>query len=305
MSGPAPLNALRAFEAVVRSGSFAAAAGELHVTQSAISHRIKGLEQWFGAPLFDREGPRPRPLPHAQQLARSLSLGFDSINAACRAARGYSQTRPLVVAAIPSVAVCWLIPRLGSFRAAHPGVEMRIVYALHGQEIDFAEVDFAFVFAARPPAARGADSLRLLPGAAVPVCSPQLAATRAAGEGDRGIAGMALLHDTDHDGWATWFARAGLAGRDPAAGPVFEDFNLLRAAALAGQGVALCPEAMIRDDLAAGRLVRLSQTAVAEGSAYYLLQGPAAAVAPGHARAFRDWVLAERQHDDRVEGPMN
>ena len=138
MSGPAPLNALRAFEAVVRSGSFAAAAGELHVTQSAISHQIKGLEQWFGAPLFDREGPRPRPLPHAQQLARSLSLGFDSINAACRAARGYSQTRPLVVAAIPSVAVCWLIPRLGSFRAAHPGVEMRIVYALHGQEIDFA-----------------------------------------------------------------------------------------------------------------------------------------------------------------------
>lgn len=291
------LNALRAFEAVVRCGSFRAAADELFVTQSAISHQIRSLEDWFGGPLFIRDGNRLRPLPQADELARSLSLSFDAIQAACRLARDFNTAQPLVVAAIPSVAMCWLIPRLGGFREAHPDIDIRIVYAMHGQEIDFRDVHFAFVFARTPPVPRGFDCHPFLPGASIPVCSPHLASEITGNDMARAISNMNLLHDTDHSGWQTWFARAGLDVPAPESGPVFEDFNLLRAAALSAQGVALCPEAMIRRDMDAGHLVRLSQTTVLEDHGYYLLQGPRAAASQSNADAFRTWVLEERDRD--------
>lgn len=298
-----PLNALRAFEAVVRCGSFRAAADELFVTQSAISHQIRSLEDWFGGPLFLRDGNRLRPLPQAEELARSLSLSFDAIHAACRRAKDFRTAHPLVVATIPSVAVCWLIPRLGRFRQEHPAVDIRVIYALHGQQIDFADVHFAFVFARTPPAQSGFVSFPFLPGASVPVCSPQLAAKITGKDSARAISQMELLHDTDHSGWQKWFARAGLDEVPPDAGPIFEDFNLLRAAALSGQGVALCPEAMIRQDLEAGHLVRLSGTTVLEDYGYYLLQGPLAADDHSNSAAFRRWVLDERDRDAGHSSP--
>ena len=296
MSAPPPLNALRAFEAAVRTGSFRAAAEELAVTQSAISHQIRSLEDWFGAPLFARAGNRPRPLPHADELARALALSFAGIHAACERAQDRGVARPLVVAAIPSVAVCWLIPRLPSFRKAHPEVHIRIIYAIHGHSIDFRDVHFAFVFAKAAPTLTGAAAERFLPGASVAVCSPQLAG-RLGGSGlVDAIPRLGLLHDTDLSGWQAWLDRLS-AGRaaPPPAGPVFEDFNLLRAAALSGQGVALCPEVMIRDDLAAGRLVCLSPVRVLEDFGYYLLRGTtSSADMQRKAQAFHRWVIAER-----------
>lgn len=299
MSSLLPLNALRAFEAVVRTGSFRAAADQLFVTQSAVSHQVKHLEDWFGLPLFDREGPRPRPLPPAEDLARALTLSLAEIASACERVRNYRKSQPLVIAAIPSVAICWLIPRLAAFRAAHPQIEIRIVYAMHGRDIDFRDVHLAFVYARGMPALAGVRAEAFLPGTSVPVCSPELA-TRLATRGDTGPAPLSwwLLHDTDQSGWQDWFAQAGMPVEAPASGPIFEDFNLLRAAALSGQGVALCPEAMIAPDLAAGHLVRLSTVSVGQDHGYYLLSGPLAdTMMQGQAQAFRDWALAERQGD--------
>jgi len=291
-----PLNALRAFEAVVRTGSFKAAADQLFVTQSAVSHQIKHLEDWFGAPLFDRTGPRPLVLPPAQELARALSLSLAEIAAACQRLREHRFSQPLAIAAIPSVAICWLIPRLSSFREAHPDIDIRVVYAMHGRDVDFRDVHLAFVFGRQAPDLPGVRAEAFLPGTSVPVCAPSLAA-RLAVKGDTGPAPLswALLHDTDLSGWQRWFERAGLPDHSPASGPIFEDFNLLRAAALAGQGVALCPEAMILPDLEAGHLVRLSTVSVMEDFGYFLLSGPLAqtAMAP-QAAAFRDWAMAGR-----------
>lgn len=291
-----PLNALRAFDAVFRSGSFAAAADTLFVTQSAVSHQIRHLEAWLGATLFDRTGNRPRLLPHGEELARSLSRSFAEIDGACRRARGASPVRTLVIAAIPSVAVCWLIPRFADFRAAHPGIATRLVYAMHGQDVDFRDVHLAFAYARGPMLAPGLRAEAFLPGTAVPVCSPALAANlrrQAAGPSD--ILALGLLHDTDATGWQEWFQRAGLSVALPADVPVFQDFNLLRAGALSGQGVALCPLAMIRDDLNAGRLIQLSPLSVHEDSGYHLLTGPLAeAEMAAEARAFRDWAFDAR-----------
>jgi DNA-binding transcriptional LysR family regulator len=287
----APLNALRAFEAVARCGSFGRAADELFVTQSAVSHQVRHLEQWLGAPLFDRPGGRPRLRPHGVELARSLGLALGDIEAACQRARRSGGPPSLTVAVIPSVAICWLIPRLAEFRARAPEVDLRILYAMHGKALDFGDVDAAVIFADTAPRVPDATAVRFLPGASAPVCSRAFAEVHRPLARPDELARAGLLHDTDRSAWQAWFAAAGdQAGSD--AGPVFEDFNLLRAAALAGQGIALCPIAIIRDDLAAGRLVQISERTVRDEFAYYLMWRRAQDAARGMRSAFCDWLLA-------------
>jgi LysR family transcriptional regulator, glycine cleavage system transcriptional activator len=284
MSQP-PLGALRAFEAVARHGSFSRAADVLCVTQSAVSHQVRGLEAWFGAPLFERHGNRASLLPHAAELAQALARALDDIDSACRRAQRAGGPPVLTVAVIPSIAICWVIPRLGAFRALAPGIEVRIVYAFHGQPIDFRDVDLAVVFADSPQALPEMKTTHFLPGLTVPVCAPHHGRPQSVAE----ILRAGLLHDTDATGWRAWLDAAQAPQVEVPAGPVFEDFNLLRAAALAGQGVALCPLAMIADDLREGRLVQLSNTAIRADYAYYILVGTRPA--PGLDK-FRDWLLS-------------
>lgn len=294
----APLGGLRVFEAVARHGSFSRAAEELCVTQSAVSHQVRGLEDWFGAPLFERAGNRATLLPHGAELAAVLARAFDEIEAACRRARRAGGPPFLTVAVIPSVAVCWLIPRLAGFRALAPAVEVRVVYAIHGQPVDFRDVDLAVVFSDGAPTLPGMAAARFLPGRTVPVSAPHLGRPRTPSE----IVAAGLLHDADTRGWRDWLDAAGESGLAVAPGPVFEDFNLLRAAALAGQGVALCPLAIVAEDLREGRLVQLSDVGVRESFGYYILSAaaPAAERAAG-IRAFRDWLLSTTS--DRADPP--
>lgn len=290
-----PLNALRVFEAAARRGTFSAAAEELCVTQSAVSHQIRHVEDWLGASLFAREGNRLRLLPHGEALSRTLSASFGEIERACRLARRASEPATLVIAAIPSVAVCWLVPRLADFRARHPGAEIRVIYAIHGQRIDFADADFALVFSQGRPEVEGIRATPFLPGASAPVCSPQLASKIAGDDLGATLLAAGLLHDSGLGGWRQWLERAGFEPPAALPGPVFEDFNLLRAAALAGQGVALCPVAMIEEDLRVGRLVQLSAATVHDDYQYYLLDHlPTDPRAQKAAGDFRAWLLAAR-----------
>lgn len=294
-----PLNALRAFEAVARLGSFRAAADSLCVTESAVSHQIRNVEEALGKPLFEREGNRTRLLPVGRELALRLSGAFSEVDAAVEQARNSSCV--LVIAAIPSVAMCWLIPRFSRFRSAHPEIEVRIIYALHGHEINFHDVQLAFVFAKGAPSESTIEGHFFLEGQSVPVCSPAcLSSLGRHPEKVSDFLTLGLLHDRDELGWKTWLA--GLKGpssnlKDGAAleGTTFEDFNLLRAAALSGQGVALCPPTMVQPDLNSGALVQISDRVLDEGFNYYLLTSTSAS--PRHLRyahIFRDWALAER-----------
>ncbi len=286
----APLGALRVFEAAARHGSFSRAADELCVTQSAVSHQIRSLEAWLGASLFERQGNRATLLPHAETLAQALTRSLADIEDACSRARRAGGPPRLTIAAIPSVAVCWLIPRLGEFRLLAPATEVRLVYAFHGQPIEFRDVDVAIVFAADPPAPMGAVVERFLSGVTAPVCAPHLGLDCSATGADMVRAG--LLHDSDATGWRAWLQAEG----EPdglAWGPVFEDFNLLRAAALAGQGVALCPLAIVADDLREGRLVQLSKRTIRAESAYYVvIRDDEGLSSSSVVRLFRDWLLS-------------
>ncbi len=264
------LNALRCFEAAARSGSFSRAADELNVTQSAVSHQVRQLEQWFGMTLFDRQGRQTVPTPKGAELARSLAEAFDIMAAACKRLSQSDSGPALTIAALPSIATIWLIPRLSHFFRDHPEISVKIIYAFASQRLDFNECDIAILWGRGDW--EGCRATRLLEGDTVAVCNPIYLEKEGPFTSPEAIPGKPLLHDTDRVDWQNWMRHAGLKHMGPSPGSIFEDFNLLRAAALAGQGIALCPRSLIADDLASGRLVQLFETVIKKDHAYYIIE---------------------------------
>jgi LysR family transcriptional regulator, glycine cleavage system transcriptional activator len=268
-----PLNAFRVFEAVSRLKSFQAAAEELRVTPSAVSHQMRLLEDWSGRKLVERTAQGIVVLHQGDLLAQTLTSAFSDIAMVSRRVRLDAREKQLVIAVLPSVATCWLIPKLADFRKSHPAVATRVIYAIHGQPIDFRDVDVAIVYyATTPPEMTGIQQTRLLDGDAAPVCSGSFMELHGPLETVEQMMRAGVLHDTDLLGWRRWLSLSGAASVVPPPGPMFEDFNLLRAATLAGQGISLCPLALIHDDLESGRLVQLSTLTILRESGYYLLQ---------------------------------
>lgn len=264
------LNALRCFEAAARSGSFSRAAEELNVTQSAVSHQVRQLEDWFGLALFDRQGRQTLPTPKGKELARSLAEAFDIMAAACRRLQQSESSPALTIAALPSFATIWLIPRLSQFFQEHPEVSVKVVYAFAGQKIQFDEIDIAVLWG--PGEWEGCQATPLLPGATAPICNPIFLEKQGPFDVPQAILGKPLLHDDDRLDWQNWMRHAGLKHAGPAPGPIFQDFNLLRAATLAGQGIALCPLSLIADDLSSGRLVQLFDIAIKQDYSYSIIE---------------------------------
>ena len=264
------LNALRCFEAAARAGSFSRAAEELNVTQSAVSHQVRQLEDWFGLALFDRQGRQTLPTPKGQELARSLAEAFDIMAAACRRLQQSESGPTLTIAALPSFATIWLIPRLSQFFQEHPEVSVKVVYAFAGQKIQFDEIDIAVLWG--PGEWEGCQATPLLPGATAPICNPNFLEKQGPFDVPQAILGKPLLHDDDRLDWQNWMRHAGLKHAGPAPGPIFQDFNLLRAATLAGQGIALCPLSLIADDLSSGRLVQLFDIAIKQDHSYSIIE---------------------------------
>jgi len=191
--------------------------------------------------------------------------------------------------------MCWLIPRLNQFHQAHPQVETRVIYAMHGRDIDVHNTHLAFVFATKPPQLPNFDCTFFLPGDSVPVCSPSL--LQKLGRHPVSPAeyrALGLLHDGDTAGWQDWLTQPNTP-TPPITGARFEDFNLLRSAALSGQGVALCPLSMVQPDITAGSLVQLSDRVALGGGDYYLLATQTGGQnLAAQAQIFTDWAMAVR-----------
>src|SRR5438034_2160940 len=193
------LNALRCFEAASRSGSFSKAADELHVTQSAVSHQIRQLEQWFGISLFDRKSRQTLPTPEGAELAQVLADSFSAIAAACRRLALSDGKTSITIAAIPSIATIWLIPRLPAFSRAFPTIGVRLMHAVYDQPIDFDDVDFAVTYGEWGEAPASAQ--KFLEGVAVPVCSAAYLAQMGPLEKPEDLLHCTLLHDLDRHYW--------------------------------------------------------------------------------------------------------
>lgn len=290
-----PLDALRAFEAAARHLSFTRAADEIHLTQAAVSHRIRTLEAELNTRLFRRLTRRLELTPEGAMLAAAVRRGLDEFARGVAAVEQDSVTEGVLrVSVLPSFASRWLVPRLASFRSRHPDIEIRVLADSGLADLHSDGVDVALRFGrGHYP---GLSVQFLMEDAVVPVCSPSLLGARGPLDTPDAICRFPLLHDstveTDGSGadWASWLRHVGHPDLPCMDGHRLSNAALTLEAAAAGLGLALGRQSLIETDLAASRLVAPLPLAAPTTFSYWLVCLPATAGAP-RVNAFRNWLL--------------
>ena len=290
-----PLNAIRAFEAAGRHGSFAHAALELNVTPAAVSHQVKGLEEFLGITLFDRLA-RGLVLTDAGRAALpALREGLDRVDEAFQQITHGQSGKVLTVRVSPSFAADWLVPRLGRFRRAVPGFDLRV--RAPNNDINFDKDVVDLVVAYHPTAYAGYRVERLAMEEVFPVCAPDLAAAQPL-HTPNDLRHHTLLHDEtmyrvrNFPDWPMWLDFAGVRGLDAQRGPRLSYSNLVLQAAIDGAGVALGRSVLVADALATGRLIKPFDVSYPANFGYYVIS---LVNSPNRDKIelFCDWLFAE------------
>ncbi|QRX83753.1 transcriptional regulator GcvA [Glaciimonas sp. PAMC28666] len=256
-----PLQTLRAFEAAARLQNYTRASEELNLTHSAISHQIRALEASLGRKLFQRQGRNMVLTETGQILSEQVRQGLEELDRALRHTRHDDRCsiQTLRVSAPPSFAGAWLVPRLHAFHTQYPQLEISLRTAHELSPLNFDEVDAAIWYGRRQNP--DLEYEKLLEEVTFPVCSPGFLATfpaiTPAALSTTGSSALPLLRYAHHNGWEVWFKAAGLQGREPQSGPLYDDPMHLLEAAAASQGIALARSCLAHSFLASGRLVRL------------------------------------------------
>ncbi len=284
------LSAIQGFEAAARHSSFKRAADELNLTQSAVSHQVKALEDFLGVALFERTGNRLQLTQEGRDYFAEVGAGLGRLEAATHRLAGDGSTEMLGVRGTPAFMARWLTPRLDGFRRCAPGIELRLTTGLPPTDFSGRDVDVIVHWGGAPVPGVRIDPF--LSSSRFPVASPDL--LRRAGPFRRPIdlARVTLLHDMVGDAWQAWLERQGAAGFPHEKGPRFEHCELTLGAAERGQGVALAYGALIERELTTGTLVRLFDAATEQALIYSLACLEGRAEVPKIA-AFRAWILAE------------
>ncbi|WP_321902996.1 LysR substrate-binding domain-containing protein [Paraburkholderia tropica] len=261
-----PLQALRALEAAARRRSFSRAAEELHLTHSAVSHHLRGLEAELGVELFRRAGGQMIPTAAGAQLADRVRRSLDDLRDALDATRpGVSGVTRLELSVMADFASVWLIPRLGDFYDRHPDVDLSM--RMHADVTPPDPYPFDIGIWHRRVDEPGFQIRKLLDDQVVAVCSPSLLA-RYPDFRIEDLPGMPLLRFARRS-WRDFFEAAGVTGSEPERGPVFDDAGLLLQATVAGQGAATARLQLARDFIERGELVQLGQVRIPASLDYY------------------------------------
>jgi LysR family transcriptional regulator, glycine cleavage system transcriptional activator len=284
-----PLGALRSFEAAARLLSFKAAAAELHVTPTAISHQIKLLEQHLSLQLFERRARQVTLTGAGQQLLPYVRQGFDALTRGVESLR--PQARALTISATMAFTARWLVPRVASFRGEHA---LHFLATDQALDLTAGAADIAVRYG-RPPWPGLRDEL-LLRDRFVVLASPRLKLRKPAE-----LARQTLIHFSwtklgpDTPVWPLWFARAGLELRVKNE-LHFSDETRAIQAAIAGQGVALLSEVVVADELRTGTLVQPFGPPLASES-YHLVYPDRD---DARIAAVRAWLLREARKFKRA-----
>jgi LysR family glycine cleavage system transcriptional activator len=302
-----PLNALRAFEAAARHLSFTKAAGELHVTQAAISHQVKTLEEHLGLPLFRRFNRRLVLTEAGQRYLPVLREAFDAISEGTRRLHQDEDSGPLHISVVPSFAAKWLLPRMSRFRERHPDID--IMVSANNNLVDFTEGTFEMGIRYGAGNYPDVQTDLLLGDEVFPVCSPKLLNGPHPLKRPEDLRHHTLLHDevSRHDespDWRSWLQAVGVEGIDWRRGPGFSDSSMVIEAAAAGQGVALGHRWLAATDLESGRIVMPFGPAIPSKFNYYVVSPPAVAERR-RVRLFRDWLHEEAERTGADPVPLS
>ncbi len=290
-----PLNSLRTFEAAARHRSFTRAAEELNVTQTAVSHQIRTLEERLGLKLFDRRGRTLRLTDAARGYLPSVRSAFDQLHDATERLIGPNPETTLTVNTLTTFAAKWLVPRLGGFQDLHPEISVRIATSMASVDFDRDDVDVAIRYGRGDWPGLRAD--RLIREDIFPVCSPKLLeGPHPLGQPDD-LARHTLLHVVGfREDWRVWLTAANVDGVDSASGLKFDLALTALQAAIDGVGVALGRTALVERDLAAGRLVAPFDISLPIEAAYYVVAPEQTADRP-QIKAFREWLITTLASD--------
>jgi len=296
-----PLNALRAFEAAARHLSFTKAAAELHVTEAAISHQVKLLEEDLAAKLFQRLTRRLLLTDDGQALLQVAGTSLDEIARAAATIRERAQGQAVTVTLTPSFSASWLMPRLGRFWEQHPEVDLKLQHSMQSAALaDFraGPIDMAVRWGVGPWP--GLESEPLIPADQHPVCSPALAEGVPPLRVPADLRHHVLLYEVTMGDWRLWLNAAGVPDLKPRATMVIDDMIVMLRAVAEGRGVGLAPKRLVVEDLASGRLTLPFGDSHASGACYHLVYPPGAHVNPAVA-AFSDFLKAEAKSEAAAE----
>src|SRR4051812_3981651 len=284
------LNGLRAFESAARHLSFTLAAAELNVTQTAISHQIRRLEEQLGVSLFVRSNRALHLTHEAQAYLPSVRTAFDDLRRATARLRRPDRDGMLTVSTTASLAAKWLVTRVAGFQDANPGIEVRITTSAHLVDFEREEVDLAVRYG------RGNwPGLRanwLMAEDIFPVCSPSLLKSDKPLRCPEDLAHHTLLHATvSREDWQLWLTAAGLpVSLATRRGLSFDQSFMAIQAAVEGLGVALGRTRFVEADIEAGRLVVPFDMVLPADAGFYIVAPEATADSPKIA-LFRDWLI--------------
>ena len=279
-----PLNALRAFEASARLGSLTRAGLELRVTQTAVSHQVKFLEETLQVALITR---LPRGLALTDEghvLLPVLTDAFRRISAALSQFEEGNFREILTVGVVGTFAIGWLLPRLETFKEQHPLVDLRLKTNNNQADMLLDGLDYFIRFG--DGAWHGTDAIPLMDVSFSPVCAPAIGG-RLHRPAD--LANEELLRSYRRDEWPLWFRAAGV---EPPGlrGWTFDSSLALVETAAQGAGVALVPVAMFAREIESGRIVQPFDITVSAGS-YWMTHLKSRAETPSMV-AFRQWIVA-------------
>lgn len=292
-----PLELLRGFEATARCRNFTHAAAELGLSQSAMSRQIQSLEQALGLPLFLRQPRQLSLTPAGEQLLLTVQDIFERL--ASTVSRLQQPGRqPVTISTTIGLAALWLVPRLSDFLQQHPEIDVRVsannrVVRLGEDGIDLA---IRYARAATLPPERQA----LFAEAIFPAAAPALLANFPEGLSATSLPRLTLLNYEDHSrdpwmDWPTWLEHLGLTGSKPKAILRFNHYDQLIAAAVAGQGIALGRDALVRQLIANGQLTALPGIARHPCERAYFLLGDSNHSARPEIGIVREWLLRQAQ----------
>ena len=290
------LNGLRAFEAAARHLSFTLAAAELNVTQTAISHQIRRLEEELGIRLFVRQNRALTLTPEARDYLPGVRAAFNDLRLATDRLLRKDDDKVLTVSTLASLAAKWLLPRLTDFQEQHPGIDVRITTSTSLVDFQRDDVDAAIRYGRGQWPGLRADWL--MADELFPVCSPSLLRGDKPLRRPEDLRNHSLLHtsNANSDDWRLWLTAAGLPAdiaRQP--GITFDMIFMTIQAAIDGIGVAMGRTSYVQDDIAKGRLVVPFKIALPADAGFYLVSPQGRREAPKLA-AFRQWMIAATQN---------
>ncbi|ARD45636.1 transcriptional regulator GcvA [Colwellia sp. PAMC 21821] len=283
-----PLNALRAFEASARQLSFTRAAEELFVTQAAISHQIKALEDNLGIKLFMRKNRSLLLTEEGQSYYLDIKDVFNALHDATERLLARGEKGAITVSLQPSFAIQWLVPRLNTFSLLHPDIDVRIKAVDQPENSLTEDVDLAIYYGRGRW--KGIHAEQLHTEYLIPVCSPLLLAGNKPLDKIEDLANHTLLHDTSRRDWKRWFKHVDVRGGNVNHGPIFSHSAMVLQAAIHGQGVALAHSVLAKPDIDSGRLVCPFKDVLISKNSYYIVCREQQ-LELGKIAAFREWVL--------------